>query len=437
MNTNNRIFFALSFCLLCLFSCKKDNGNGGEIPGLTKPNILLIIADDLGLDATPGYDLGTIKPNMPNLQKLMDEGLRFNNLWANSTCTPTRSSILTGKYGFRTGVTQVGDVLSTTETSLHSYLATQASDYNSAVIGKWHLGDNRSHPNSMGVSHYAGVLSGGVNSYTNWNLTENGVNSNSTEYVTSKISDLAIDWLGQQEEPWFLWLAYNAPHTPFHLPPSHLHNQGSLADDQATIDANPLPYYMAAIEAMDTEMGRVLSSLSEEELANTIILFIGDNGTPGQVAQDYNTNRVKGTVYQGGVNVPLIVSGKGVSRINQTEEALINTTDLFATIAAIAGVENADQNDSQSFKELLTNASSDSRDYVYAEQGNDLGGSNYTIRNATHKYIQFDNGSEALYNLQQNPLEIPNLLNVNQLPLSEADSLIKEELLTKLIEIRE
>lgn len=417
-------------------SCAKNDSQSDSPVDSSKPNILLIIADDMGLDATPGYAIGSSKPLMPNIQNLIDTGIRFTNFWANPTCTPTRSSILTGKYGFRINMTKVGDVLSTSETSLQKYL-TDNSSYNNALIGKWHLSNTADHPNTMGVDYYAGLLSGSAQSYTDWSFTENGQTVNSTEYMTTKFSDLAINWLDNQSDPWFLWLAYTAPHTPFHLPPSNLHTQSGLSSDQTSIDANPLPYYMAMLEAMDTEIGRVLSSLSTEELDNTLIIFIGDNGSPNQVVQEYTSNRAKGTVYQGGINVPLIISGKGVTRYNSTEDALINSTDLFATIAGIAGINVTNTNDSQSFNGLLTDENSSTRDYVYAESGKTSGGSDYTIRNQTHKYIKFDNGTEALYNLSLNPLESPNLLNANQLPLSDADAAIKNELITKLAEIRQ
>ncbi|MFK5974076.1 MAG: sulfatase-like hydrolase/transferase [Flavobacteriaceae bacterium] len=417
-------------------SCAKNDSQSDSPADTSKPNILLIIADDMGLDATPGYALGSTKPIMPNIQNLIDTGIRFTNFWANPTCTPTRSAILTGKYGFRINMTQVGDVLSTSETSLQDYL-TDNSTYSNALIGKWHLSTNASHPNTMGVGYYAGLLSGAAQSYTDWNFTENGQMLSSTEYMTTKFSNLAIDWLDKQSDPWFLWLAYTAPHTPFHLPPANLHTQTGLSSNQTSIDANPLPYYMAMLEAMDTEIGRVLSSLNAEELDNTLIIFIGDNGSPNQVVQEYNSNRVKGTVYQGGINVPLIIAGEGVTRNNSTEAALINSTDLFATIASIAGISVSNTNDSQSFIGLLTDENSSTRDYVYAEIGKSSGGSDYTIRNQTHKYIKFDTGTEALYNLSQNPLESPNLLHANQLPLSDANEAIKNELLTKLAEIRQ
>ncbi len=234
-----------------------------------------------------------------------------------------------------------------------------------------------------------------------------------------------------------LWLAYNAPHTPFHLPPNGLHFQGNSPTDQASIDANPLPYYMAMLEAMDTEMGRLINSMSEEEKENTVFIFIGDNGTPNQVVQEYNNFRAKGSVYQGGVNVPMVISGKDVVRVNDIEDALINTTDLFATISELAGNSTSEVNDSKSFKGLLTSSTSNTREYTYTEVGNDTGGSNYTIRNSTHKYIYFDDGSEAFYDLSINPLENPNLLNPNQLPLSAENSAIKDELTTRLNEIRQ
>ena len=435
----NRLTGILAF--LIFSSCNSDDAateTSDPIPTPSSPNILLIIADDMGLDATPGYSVGTSKPTMPNLQDLMNSGVRFNNVWSNPVCTPTRATILTGKYGFRTNVINVGDVLSTSETSLHKVLNTNASEYSHAVIGKWHLSSDPTHPTAMGVDYFAGLLGGGVQSYTNWDLNENGVTTTSTAYTTTKFTDLAIDWVSAQSQPWFLWLAYNAPHTPFHLPPTNLHNQGDLPADDASIEANPLPYYQAMIEAMDSEMGRLLSTMTQEDRDNTLIIFVGDNGTPSEVVQEYNSNRAKGSIYQGGVNVPMVISGKNVTRVNETEDALISTTDLFATIADVAaGTASYDSGDSRSFLDLLNSSNSKGRDFVYTEKYNSqTQGPDYTIRNATHKNIYFNTGAEALYNLIENPLESPNLLNENQLPLSASDAAIKLSLTTELSSLR-
>ncbi|TYA71969.1 sulfatase-like hydrolase/transferase [Seonamhaeicola marinus] len=395
----------------------------------SEPNILLIIADDFGLDACPGYNLGTEKPSMPNLINLMNNGLKFNNVWSNPTCSPTRAGILTGKHGFKNGVVRAGQVLSTSETSIQQFLDTNTnSAYSHAVVGKWHLARTDSHPNDMGVDYFAGTNSN-VDSYFNWTLNINGTTSNSTDYVTSKLTDLAINWIDNQTKPWFLWLAYNAPHSPFHVPPNNLHTQGALAADQTSISNNPRPYYFAAVEALDTEMGRLLNSMTQAERDNTIIIFIGDNGTPGQVAQDYHSRRAKGTVYQGGVNVPMIVSGNGVSRKNQSEDALINSLDIFATVADIAETGTSEIHDSKSFKSLLTSSNQSFKSFIFTEILNDESTKDVTIRNTTHKYIQFGDGNEALYNLSQNALENPNLM---QSTLSASDETIKNTLESEL-----
>ncbi len=442
MTMNNFLLFLSSIVLMTACSSDDPTITTPEIisqptpdPVVSdKPNIMLIIADDMGLDATPGYTIGTTKPNMPNLQNMISTGITFNNVWANPTCSPTRASIITGKYGFRTGVTKVGIELPTSETSLQQYLDTEtASVYSNAVIGKWHLSSTKTHPNTMGVDYFAGFMRGGLSDYSNWELTTNGIDSNVTTYATSKITDLAIDWIKDQTKPWFLWLAYNAPHTPFHLPPTNLHTQGALPTDNASINANPLPYYMAMIEAMDTELGRLLNTMSAAQKENTIFIFIGDNGTPRKVGQGY-TNGTKDTVYEGGVNVPMVIAGKNISRKNVTEDALINTTDLFATIANLAGSTTTEINDSKSFKDLLTDSNANTRSFTYTEVGRDGTTSDYTIRNTSHKYIKFADDKEALFHLINDPLEQTNLLD--QLILSTADAEAKDVLLAELARIK-
>jgi arylsulfatase A-like enzyme len=430
-------FFYCFLIILIILSCKSDEDDLCCPPDdNANPNILLIIADDMGLDASPGYNIGTLKPNMPNLQSLINSGVRFNNVWSNPLCSPTRSTILTGKYGYRTGVLNVDEPLSTSEISLQTYITNNSgNEYSNAVIGKWHLSGTPTqplHPNNMGIQYFSGVIGGGVQSYYSWNHTENGNTNTSNEYTTTRFTDDAITWINDQSQPWFLWLAYNAPHTPFHLPPSDLHYQGSLPEDQASIDANPLPYYLAAIEAIDTEMGRLFNSISSEDLENTVIIFLGDNGTPGQVAQQYHSLRAKGTLYKGGINVPMIISGKDVSRINAQENALISTTDIFATISELCGISTDEIHDSISFQDLLNSGGSNNRSHIYSE----LGSNYFAVRNLTHKYMSFEDGSEALYNLEENSFEMPNLLNPIQLPLSDNNQQNQSQLIAIANQIR-
>ena len=417
-----------------IFSCSKDSNEATsiEVPNTESPNILFIIADDLGKDAINGFSEGSIKPNTPNIDAIRNTGISFSNFWTNPTCTPTRASIITGKYGYRTGVKGVGDELSISETTLQEYISNQTNnEYASAIVGKWHLSGNNSaiNPETFGIDYYAGLVRGAVDDYYQWQLNESGNTSQNSAYITEAFTDLSINWINQQSKPWFMWLAYTAPHTPFHAPPSNMHSQGSLPTYSNGLD--PIPYYMAAIEAMDFQIGRLLDEIPEDERNNTIIIFIGDNGTPNQVAQSpYSSSTVKNTLYQGGINVPMFISGNSVSRTG-TDNNLITSTDLFATIAEIAGSSTNEINDSKSFKSLLTQ-STNIRDYQYSELA-DSTDDEWTISNGTYKLIVNSVGMEELYNLVNDPYENNNLLNGT---LSTIEQNVKTELETELINIR-
>lgn len=422
------------FSISILIGCSTDNdSNAVTVPTTNNPNILFIIADDLGKDAINGFSEGSIKPNTPNIDAIRISGLSFNKFWTNPTCSPSRASMITGKYGYRTGVKWAGDELNNSENILQNYIKTETNNqYTTAVIGKWHLaGDFNTtfNPEDLGMDYYAGLLSGG-GGYTQWNFTEDGNTSIESTYITEKFTDLSIDWVNVQDKPWFLWLAYTAPHTPFHVPPAEMHSQGNLPEYSTGMD--PIPYYMAAIEAMDYQIGRLLDSLTEEEENNTVIIFIGDNGTPNQVAQSpYSASTAKGSLYQGGINVPMFISGKGILHFG-SDDNLITSTDLFATISEIAGVNVAQINDSKSFKSLLSQTNT-IRNYQYAEKDdgmNDL----WTISNGNYKIIEYGNRDQEMYDLSLDPYEQNNLLNGT---LSTTELNIKTELETELLNIRQ
>lgn len=283
----------------------------------------------------------------------------------------------------------------------------------------------------MGIGYYAGLLNGGVEDYSNWRFTENGVTNISNEYITTKITDLAIDWIDQQNQPWFCWVAYIAPHTPFHLPPNKMHNQTGLSNNLEDIIANPLPYFHAMIESLDYEIGRLIENIPMDELDNTTILFIGDNGTSGRVIQA-PFSQGKGTLYQGGIHVPLIVSGKNVTRINAREQSLINSSDLFATIAEMTGIKVPVYENSYSFNSLLTSNQPGKRNYNYSQiLDSNKSKSGYTIRNEQFKLIVFENGNSKLYDLNIDPYETTNLMersftNTQQTALEELRQKVEE-----------
>lgn len=429
-------FITTFFLVTALLSCSKDLVDTvAEVasPSIASPNILFIIADDLGKDAINGFTEGNIKPNTPNIDAIRNNGLSFSNFWTNPTCTPTRSSIITGKYGYRTNVKGAGDVLEQSEVALQKYISDNTNNnYASAIVGKWHLSGNGLgvNPESFGIDYYAGLIRGVVDDYYQWQFFEDGLSSVQTSYTSEKFTDLSIDWINDQSKPWFMWLAYNAPHTPFHVPPSNMHNQGSLPPYVNGLD--PIPYYMAAIEAMDFQIGRLLENIPVDEKENTIIIFIGDNGTPNQVAQNpYSGATVKNTLYQGGINVPLFISGNSISRLG-TDDSLITSTDLFATIAEIAGSNTNEIYDSKSFKSLFTSNDISIRDYQYSEMNDGITDA-WTIRNREYKLIVNANGIEELYNLVNDPYENNNLTNGN---LSTSEQSAKSELEAELTNIR-
>ncbi|MFG3382470.1 sulfatase-like hydrolase/transferase [Streptomyces sp. NPDC047999] len=387
----------------------------------TSPNILMVIADDFGVDASPCYDLGEDKPDMPTLESLCGSGLVFDQAWVNTACTPTRATFLTGQYGIRTGVGSVDAQLPTSQTTIQRVLA-ERTDYASAVIGKWHVGGRPNqvvadHPGRLGVPYYAGFLSGAMEDYRRWPLTVNGQTHEETAYATTKFTDLALDWIEEQDGPWFTWLAYTAPHTPFHLPPAELHSRDELTGTPEDIEKRPKEYYFAAAEAMDHELGRLLDGLPDGERENTTVIFVGDNGTPQQVVQSYPRGHAKGSVYQGGVHVPLVVSGASVPRTGEREDALVNGADLYATLSELAGATGTGTGDSVSIAPLLTTAGDGGRAYAYTEafgQTKRRTGTTapdvWAIRDSRYKLVHYDDGREELYDLSDDPLETRNIL---------------------------
>jgi arylsulfatase A-like enzyme len=370
-------------------------------------NVLVIVADDLGKDILELYGQTADQALTPTIDKLAETGIVFNNFWATPSCSPTRAAALTGKQGRKTAVLEPGDAIFPSESIVHQHLRTvpTTAHYQNALIGKWHLGNQTSLPWVMGVDYFTGILSGGVDDYFDWTLTTNGVDTSKSTYITSELTNQAIGWINNQESPWFLWLAYNAPHTPFHLPPAALHTR-NLSGNTADIEQNPSKYYLAAVEALDTEIGRLLSEIPTEKLANTTIIFLGDNGTPRRVISNDTPYRgAKSSLYEGGISTPLVVAGAGVERVGISDDSLISTTDLFATISELAGQDLPELHDSTSFAAKLVDSAAPGRDYIFSEHvdGN-------AIRSERYKLITYSDGSEELFDLFTDEREINNLI---------------------------
>jgi len=372
------------------------------------PNIILIIADDLGVDALNGYHIGDVNPTTPHLDSIRNSGVTFSNAWSSPVCTPTRAGIMSGMYGSKTGVKTAPGNLDLSFTSLLKAVKETNPLYSSAVTGKWHISHplNEMHPFQHEADHYMVVMSGGVLGYNNWDKTENNTTVNSTDYVTSYFTDDAINWINNQNNPWLMWLAHVAPHTPLHVPPAYMHSQPSTNSQ--------LKKYMAMIESLDYEVGRILDAFTPTERLNTVVIFIGDNGTPNNVLQEYPTDHGKELLYQGGIHVPMFVSGSGVTRIGEVEPAMVNVIDIYATVLELAGANlDGGIHNSLSFKHLLTGSNSPKRQYNLSELDTNQASINtqgYAIRDNVYKLITYVNGDQEMFNLILDTLETNNLL---------------------------
>jgi arylsulfatase B len=450
---------------------------------LAAPNVLLVIADDMGVEAMSAYGLGATAPTTAALDQIAQDGVLFKNFWSQPVCSPTRASIMTGRYGFRTGVgyavapEERGGVsgplppalakpayapnetpinrslvdpphsrgLQSNEFTFPMALAAGTDDaYRTAEVGKWHMADVNNgwleHPGRAGFDFYSAIMHGG-DSYFSWRKNLNGEAVRLTSYGAVDRADTAIDWIGKQgDEPWFMWLSFILPHTPLHLPPREL-LQSDYSDLSPTADPadDPIRYFHAMIEAMDTSIGRVLDSMTPEVRANTYVIFIGDNGTTNSsVTEPFRSGAAKGTPYQGGVNVPLIVSGPGVVE-GGVSEALVHSADLYSTMLEMAGADIADSiprgilHDSVSFLPYLANPRRASlRDWVYADvfPGSFEGvpDASYAMRNDRYKLLRH-RGVEEFYDLAVDPYEHNNLLAGNLSSEQQAQyQMLKEEI---------
>lgn len=404
-------------------------------------NILLILADDYGIDATqyyPASDRRTTSPpapKTPNLAALSRQGIIFRNAWAEPSCSPTRATIFTGRYAFRTGIgkpvpqdlSSPPPVLSVGELSLPEAFAASGKNYYLAHIGKWHLSRGIDDPRLHGWPRFSGPHPelAHLPDYYDWPKVVNGVevNPHARTYATTDQVNDALAAMGAAKaagQPFFIWLALSAPHSPYQKPPNNLHTRDSLPDT-GTSKALRRAYYEAMIEAMDTEIGRLLSSV---DLATTTVIFLGDNGTPNEVtASPYDPDHAKLRVYEQGVKVPMIVAGSGLRKPGRKLAQLVNTVDLYPTILRLAGIDPAvvlagRKIDGVSFLRYIDNSGTAAiRPYAFAEKFDLLWNqrTEYAIRDPRYKLIERSPEvtkwpARELFDLQNDPYEKNNLL---------------------------
>ena len=328
-----------------------------------RPNVLIVISDDQGHGDLGIHGNPVVKT--PNLDRLAREGVRLTNFYVSPVCAPTRSSLLTGRYNYRTGVvdTFIGRALMhTDEITLAERLA--AAGYRTGIFGKWHLGDNAPmRPIDQGFRESLVLKGGGIGQpsdppggthYLDPILQHNGKLEKRTGYCSDIFTSAAIDFIAaESKRPFFTYLAFNCPHTPLEVPEDyHLKYAGTdLSSARFPKDGQPLPgpapqdvteKVYAMVTNIDDNVGRLFKSLDDLGLAdNTLVIFLTDNG-PQQVRYTSGMRGRKGSVYDGGIRVPCFVRLPGKLKAGLSIDRIAAHIDLTPTVLEACGVPKTD-----------------------------------------------------------------------------------------------
>ena len=387
-----------------------------------RPNILLILADDLGygdLSCLGGKDVLT-----PNIDQLANKGLQFINFYANSTvCSPSRASLLSGKYPDMVGVPGVirqekkdsWGYLSEGVELLPSIL--QKNNYHTALIGKWHLGFKQPNlPNDRGFQLFKGFLGDMMDDYythrrggINW-MRQNETTIDPPGHATDLFTQWTIEYLNErkkQSSPFFLYLAFNAPHFPIQPPSEYLKKVKERIpgiDEKRAMN-------IALVEHMDHGIGQILKTLGENgQLSNTLIIFSSDNGGSLPHSQSNgNLNGGKQDMLEGGIKVPLFMYWEDHIKEGSKQDQLAIMMDIFPTIAEIAGAKIAQQPDGISLMPFIRQKELNQERtlfWIRREGGNYNGQSYYAARKGNIKILQNQPFEPfVLYDLSKDPLE--------------------------------
>jgi arylsulfatase A-like enzyme len=403
-----------------------------------RPNFLLIFTDDHGYGDVSTYGPSDVRT--PHIDRIATEGMLFTAMRANCTvCSPSRAALLTGRHADRVGVP---GVIRTKPADSWGYFApgvpTMAdvlggAGYHTALIGKWHLGlDSPNLPNERGFAHFHGFLGDMMDSYlTHQRHGKNYMRRNENEikprgHATDLFSDWAADYLLERaksaDQPFFLFLAYNAPHFPIEPPDEWLAKVKQRAPGMNENRARNVAF----VEHLDAGIGRVLAALDDSGLAgNTVVVFTADNG--GSLPHAQNNDPWRGGKqqhYDGGLRVPFMVRWPAGVQPGSRSDYAGMVFDLFPTFAELAGAKPGAGLDAVSLVPVLKGGAIEGpRDlyFVRREGGLTYGGNSYeAIIRGDWKLLRNDPYSPLeLYHLKEDPQETRNLAATNRKKFEE------------------
>ncbi|MFP6899916.1 MAG: arylsulfatase, partial [Opitutales bacterium] len=316
-----------------------------------RPHVLLMVSDDMSWNDV-GYHGSRVKT--PNIDQLAKEGVQLDRFYVHPVCSPTRVALMTARSPARFGVTgPMGRDQGVPVEERFLPQAFEAAGYQTFMVGKWHLGHSREGylPLARGFDPFYGFLGGGVDYYTHMgprrvDWQRNGKTVDEEGYTTDLFADEAVRLLKNRdkERPVFLYLPFNAPHSPFQAPQALIQKYRGLGVFGRDI------LRFACIDALDQAIGRVLATLEEEAMAkDTLVIFFCDNGAgagrrplrgPARAnnGQSLALRGGKGSVLEGGIRVPAVIRWPGVIQAGSTSQQLLSAQDLFPTLATAAGI---------------------------------------------------------------------------------------------------
>lgn len=357
----------LLFLLVCLMwllgSCKKayKNASSENDEALKRPNIVLIMADDQGWG-----DLsmnGNVDINTPNIDALAKNGASFENFYVQPVCSPTRAELLTGRHFTRMGVHKTsagGERMNPSETTIAELF--KKSGYATAAYGKWHNGMQPPyHPNARGFDDYYGFTSGHWGNYFSPMLEHNGRIVKGDGFLVDDLIDHGMEFMTKHKDnPFFLYLPLNTPHSPMQVPDKFWNRFKDktlslkyVGKESTSIDHTKAA--LAMVENIDYNLGRVMHKLKELALEeNTIVIYLSDNG-PNGWRWNGNMRGRKGSTDEGGVRSPLLLQWKGAIAANKSIAQIGSAIDILPTLLDLAGVKHKPQKpvDGKSLAPLL------------------------------------------------------------------------------------
>lgn len=401
---------------------------GLALKAADKPNIIVIVADDLGYADVSFGSLEKPALDTPSVDRLAKEGVMLNRFYACPVCSPTRVGTLTGKWPNRLGLMKAvippwrNRGLEPEILTLPEILA--QNGYNRrAIVGKWHLGhsDAKYHPLKQGFTHFYGHLNGAIDYFTHEREKENDWHRNEKPsfengYATDLLADYTVKFIDEsvkEKEPFFIYLPFNAPHSPFQAPEEEINQIKDFTGLRKT--------YAAMVKSMDKGIGRILDKLDELKIAdNTFILFYSDNGGVGKVSFPNHLRDGKFSVYEGGVRVVAAARWPkgGISGGSKIDSKPIGYIDVLPTVCEVAGIDftkysSTNQFDGKNVLDVMQGKSPGPDRHWFSYIHQNPAQEHYSVIKDSYKLVvkiphnKKKSGSPKveLYNLNETPLE--------------------------------